>query len=205
MFPAGLEAVMWCALGILAPALVRRWWPHASRRLGEWSRELEKLGPWLHGILPAYLALISGAVLERDAGIQRHAAGNWIAGVFACGMGLVAAFYWLRRRPPVGTTVPEAWRAALDEPRWALYRAAGILWTGSQWVGVAAGAGLMIVEWALIRRPWQGLLRLEQSAWIPLLRGLASSLYFVCTWNLWLTMATQTGIVLLIRRSRPVS
>jgi hypothetical protein len=202
MLLTGLEAALWCALGLFSPALLRRWGSGVSKRLGEWTSDAEKLGPWAHGILPAYLALIRGAVLKRGMGLQHHSAPEWIAGILACGLGLAAAAYWMRRRPATKIVVPHAWRAALDEPRWALYRAAGILWTGSPWAGVAVGTGLMMAEWALAWQPWRGLSGLQGSGWGGLARGLASSAFFLGTWNLWLTMATQTGVLLLVRQPR---
>lgn len=193
------EAALWCGVAAAAPALAGWAWPRLRPRLGRWADYAEDLAPWLHGIVPAYMALITGAVLGRDAGLYGQSAGAWAASLTACAAGLAAAAIAMRLRPPT-LEPPMASSVALDEFRWGLYRAAGILWTGDFTAGVLIGLGLTLAEWVAARRPWQQPLRSDSRCWLPSLRAMFSASLFFLTRNLWLTMAVQVGLALVARR-----
>lgn len=196
-----LEAALWCAVAMTAPFVARRCWPVILARIGDRARPLVELGPWLHGALPAYLALISGAILGRDAGLYGQSLGQWMASVLGVGIALALVHVWLRRRA-LDLELPKIAEAALDEPRWALYRASGVLWTGMGWAGILVGIGLMAGEWAMTQELWRQPPEAGKWGWLWLIRGMASSLYFGVTGNLWLTAALQLGILFLASRAR---
>jgi hypothetical protein len=180
------EALIWCGLAVLAPAAAGAAWPRVKPRLGGAAEPLEGLAPWLHGIGPAYLALIRGAILSWDAGLRGHDGVAWLAGGVA-GTAILGAIVVLVRRPAAQTPWPDPLRALRDEPRWALYRAAGALWFGSYPLGAAVGLVLAGLEWVFTNRS-----RLSQVRWDPqaageLLRLANSTLIFLATRNFWLT------------------
>jgi hypothetical protein len=37
--------------------------------MGDGAAEIRRIGRWAHGLLPAYLALLTGALSGRDAGL----------------------------------------------------------------------------------------------------------------------------------------
>lgn len=207
------EAALWAALALSAPTAASWLWPRLRPRLGEWGSAAEALGPWLHGLLPAYLALVTGAVSGRDAGLFDHSWGDWASGVLACGAGLVAAaiLAWWR---PLPLRIPSPLDGALDEPRWALYRGAGALWAGAWTPGVFIGLGLAVLEWMAVVQPWRRrssseatlagrrwriLGGLAPEEWGILFRMALSAALFLATRNLWLTAATQAGVLALLR------
>src|SRR3990172_11938881 len=78
------EALIWSALAALSPAAAAATWPRWKPRLGTAGEPLERIAPWLHGAGPAYLALIRGAILSRDAGLRGHDLVAWLAGGGDC-------------------------------------------------------------------------------------------------------------------------
>ncbi len=90
----------------------------------------------------------------------------------------------------------------LDEPRWALYRAAGLIWLGG-W-GLLVGFALGVLEWSLRTRPWLAENRSDSTTWLILVRLAISSLLFALTGNFWLTSFSQTAgwFVLSLKEAR---
>src|SRR3972149_11004230 len=95
------EALIWSALAALSPAAAAVAWPRWKPRLGIAGETLERIAPWLHGVGPAYLALIRGAILSRDAGLRGADLVAWLAGGGVCGA-LPGGLLAVARRPGVG-------------------------------------------------------------------------------------------------------
>jgi len=211
-----LEALFWVSVAIFSPALIRPAWPPLVSRLklSESTQELaNRLSPWLWGIVPAYLALITGAIPARLFGLTGHSPLAWFGGAIICGalVGLAALASW-----PDGTW-PTPTRGVLDEPRWALYRAAGVLWLARPELGLLIGLVLGLIEWAITFKVWKGPLfpslrtwrtaELDSSwragTWETAIRIGGSSLIFALTRNFWLTALTQAVLLGMVRRSWP--
>jgi hypothetical protein len=201
-------------LAILSPALARPAWPRAISlfSLSDSTRALaQRLAPWLWGIVPAYLALISGAIPARFFGLTGHSPLTWFGGAVICGalIGLAALIRWPEAAWPTSA------RGVLDEPRWALYRAAGILWIPGPELGLLMGLVLALVEWAIRFRPWKGPLKetlrkwrtaevdaqWPPGTWETLARMAGSSLLFATTHNFWLTALSQAVLLRMMRRN----
>jgi hypothetical protein len=206
------EVALWVGLAILSPALARSTWPRVVSllSLSETVQDLaQRLAPWLWGIAPAYLALITGAVPARFFGLTGHSPLAWIGGAIICGalIGLAAVIRWPKGAWPTPT------HGVLDEPRWALYRAAGMLWVPRPELGLLIGLGLAILEWTIHFRPWKGPLRetLHRSGemdrmwpagtWETVVRVAGSSLLFTVTRNFWLTALSQGVLLGMLRRN----
>ncbi len=190
------EAALWCGLALAGATGIPRLTRWLGQRLGGGADEAALPLAWLH-LVPLYLALITGAVSGRDAGLYGQEAVRWVSGGLACALafGLAAALLWWR----APTTVwPPVWTALSDEARWALYRAAGALWTGHVLGGAGVGCLLACLEWWVQAEPWG---RPRRSiAWLDLSRPLASSLLFALTANAWLTAAAHLALLALSRR-----
>jgi len=200
------EALIWSALAALSPAAAGVAWPRWKPRLGIAGEPLERIAPWLHGVGLAYLALIRGAILSRDAGLRGHDLVAWLAGGVACAA-LLGCILAVARRRGLGMPWPDPLRGLADEPRWALYRAAGALWFNfsSHALGTGVGLGWAVLEWAVTNRTRLGEIRRHPEAAGTLLRLAASTLIFLVTRNFWLT-GLSGGILLsaLGRPKRPV-
>jgi len=177
---------------VASPALATVLWPRLRERLGDWAELVERFAPWAHGFGPAYLALFTGAIQAREAGLLGHAPLAWVGGALASAVWLWIATF--RRPDPVRW--PEPNRGVLDEPRWTLYRAAGSQWLGQPQLGGLVGLALALSEWGLGGRV-QG--RMD---WQTLARLASSSLVFAITRNFWLTALAQAGLLILLRRGR---
>ncbi len=201
-------------LAILSPALMRPVWPWGVSlfSLSDSIKALaQRLAPWLWGIVPAYLALISGAIPARFFGLTGHSRVAWLGGAIICGalIGLAGLIRWPEGAWPTPT------RGVLDEPRWALYRAAGVLWIPRPELGLLMGLALALVEWAICFRPWKGPLeetlrtwrtaevdaRWPPGTWETLARMAGSSLLFATTHNFWLTALSQAVLLGMMRRN----
>lgn len=208
------EAAFWVGLAILSPALAKPTWPSVVSlfSLSESLQDLaQRLAPWLWGIVPAYLALISGAVPARFFGLTGYSPLAWFGGAIISGalIGLAALIRW----PEGGWPTPT--RGVLDEPRWALYRAAGVLWIPRPELGLLVGLALTLVEWAICFSPWKGPLketlrtwrtaeidaRWPPGMWETLARMASSSLLFATTRNFWLTALSQAVLLGMMRRN----
>ena len=186
------ETVVWVGLAVASPALAARLWPRFRARLGEWAELVERFAPWAHGFGPAYLALFSGALQARQAGLLGHPPLAWVGGTLASviWLGLVTA------RRPSAARWPEPTRGVLDEPRWTLYRAAGAQWLGQPQIGWLVGLALGVSEWGL-----SGRVR-GRVDWLTLARLASSTTVFALTRNFWLTALAQAGLLILLRRGR---
>jgi hypothetical protein len=195
-----LESVVWAAISVGAPAAAAWMWPRVPEPWRARAETLRPLALWAHAILPAYLALVRGAVLGRDFGLYGPSAARAVTGLLACAAGVGAVLVarrWISA-PMVSPLVPLG-----EEPRWALYRAAGILWLGSAGPGVALGLGLAALEVGLASRWWNAEERARQASWFPLLRAGLSAVLFLATRSFWLTIATQVAY-LAIRWRDPI-
>ncbi len=179
------EAALWCGLAWAGATGIPALAVWLGRQAGEAGREAVRGLPWLH-LLPLYLALMTGAVSGRDAGLYGQDAARWAGGAIACAvvLGVAAGLLWWR---VAAIQWPPAWVALADEARWALYRAAGALWLGHALGGAGVGAVLSGLEWLAQARPWQG----WREAWLGLSRLLISSMLFALTGNAWLTAAAH--------------
>ena len=195
------EALIWSALAALSPAAAAVDWPRWKPRLGMAGEPLERVAPWLHGVGLAYLALIRGAILSRDAGLRGHDLVAWLAGGVACAA-LLGCILAVARRPGLGMPWPDPLRALADEPRWALYRAAGALWLGSHALGTGVGLGWAVLEWALTNRTRLGGIRQHPEAAGTLLRLASSALIFLVTRNFWLTCLSGGIMLAVLRRPK---
>lgn len=187
------EVVLWCGLawaGAMGIPALTAW---LGRQGGEAGREAARGLAWLH-LLPLYLALITGAVSGRDAGLYGQDASRWASGAIACVvvLGVAAGALWWRA---AAIQWPRAWVALADEARWALYRAAGALWLGHVLGGVGVGAVLSGLEWLMRASPWRD----WREAWPGLSRPLISSVLFALTGNAWLTAAAHLVLLGLAR------
>lgn len=183
---------MWVGLAVASPALATKLWPRVRARLGDWAELVERFAPWAHGFGPAYLALFTGAIQAREAGLLGHQPLAWVGGTLAIAIWLGLATAW---RPPAARW-PEPARGVLDEPRWTLYRAAGSQWLEQPQLGALVGLALALSEWGLGGRV-QG--RVE---WQTLARLASSTIVFALTRNFWLTSLAQAGLLILLRRGR---
>ncbi|MEW6567602.1 MAG: hypothetical protein AB1449_05435 [Chloroflexota bacterium] len=190
------EAALWCGLALGGPVLIRVLGPWLRSRWEGPASLFEELGPWLN-LLPLYLALITGAVSGRDAGLYGQPASSWANGalISVITVALVTPMLWWK---PMAGQWPEPWRGTSDEARWALYRASGALWSGPMLGGAAVGLVLAVGEWALETRPWCAERRTV--TWLPLARPLISAVLFALARNAWLTAATHLALLVIARR-----
>lgn len=193
------EAAAWSAVGLLGPVIASRYWPQVRERLPDDLVIVEQAWPWLYGLVPPYLALISGAVVARDLGLRVDGWLGWaldlvLAGGVAAGLGLASTRLDSEPQTEAG------WGALLDEPRWSLYRAAAGLWVGFTPLALLIGLALTLVEWATRYRAWVPEKRRDNRTCLALLRAASSALLFAVTWNLWVTVAGQALITWWLRR-----
>ena len=196
------EAVFWSLALIISPIVVSRAWPLMQDRFADWQAPLEAAAPWAHSLLLPYLALLSGSIIGRDAGLYGHSPSGWLSVAVACGLGLAAAAFILRTRPtklPWSHTLSEMLR---EEPRWAMYRASAALWAASFPLSVAIGTALAFAETAVWVLQDEKTKRFTLENGARLLRALFSGLLFGLTCNFWLTAVTQAAIVILFNMPR---
>jgi len=132
---------------------------------------------------------------------------GWAAALGLGAWGLLALGWWAYRRAlatagegkEVAGVNASGWvllrEAAYHETHWAFYRNAPILAWGAYW-GVWAGLALVTFE-AVLNPAWCQGLADPQRAPAQLLRGalaVVSSVLFLLTQNLWLTLALHWGI-----------
>jgi hypothetical protein len=179
-------ALLICALALSWPVFelaAARLIPASFAGRAQWAA---RLSPWLRNLGLPYLALMLGAVAARDMGLRGHSLLDWVFGLLLAGG--VAALGWTLRQ---AQTWPEATQAALDEVRWALYRALAWGWSGSLVVGLLAGFGVSLVERALMRASETGMLRLVRDDGPWLVRSLTSAAMFGVAHNLWLNVLAR--------------
>lgn len=195
---ADLQAVGWCALALAAWPLADWLGPRLRAALGGRAEAVLMWGPWLLGLGPMVLAWLSGAVPARFLGLL--GVGGWLgwlaSALLITGMWFGARWF-VHNRGPWAAAYPLDW-AVLDEPRWALYRAAGWLWVMDRGWGLLIGLGLTLVEWALRHHLWRAENRASADTCLTLLRLALSSLVFALTGNLWLTIIFQVALLQLL-------
>ncbi len=191
------EAGLWCGLALGGSVGIPALTASLGRRGGSGAPEAAWALPWLN-ILPLYLALITGAVSGRDAGLYGRDASGWAIGLLICGLVVAPAMVVLWWRAEV-VRWPPAGCALAEEARWALYRASGTLWIGHMLGGTAAGLVLGALEWVLQSRRWRARASLRLEAWQGLGRVLVSSLLFALTCNAWLTAAAHLALLAFAR------
>lgn len=194
------ESIVWVAVALAAAPLAGVLGPPVRLRWPRLAAYLEIIGPWLYGLGPAYLALVRGAVLARAFGLYgRGGAIGWAVELVG-GAGFLLAVWLLRGRLAVLSSAPSDDASILDEPRWCLYRAAGILWTGSDWWGLLAGFGLGCLEWAVGQQVWRRESRGAPQACLEIFRLSLSTILFALTGNAWITALVQGGLWKIVRR-----
>jgi len=194
------EAALWSLALIISPTVASWAWPRVQEHFGDWREPLKTAAPWVHSLLLPYLALLTGSIIGRDAGLYGHSMAGWASGAVACGLGLVAAALVLRKRP-VNLTWPHTLSETLrDETRWALYRASAALWVTSFPASIAIGTALALVETAVRVLQEEKTNRFALANRASLMRALFSGLLFGLTRNFWLTAATQMAIVVLFNK-----
>ena len=179
-------ALLICALAISWPVFeltAARLIPASVARRGGWAA---RVSPWLRNLGLPYLALMLGAVAARDMGLRGHSLLDWVFGLLLAGG--VAALGWRLRQAQAW---PESTQAALDEVRWALYRALAWGWSGSLVVGLLVGFGVSLIERALMRASETGTLRLVRDDGPWLVRSLTSGAMFGIAHNLWLNVLAR--------------
>lgn len=195
-----IEALLWSSLMVLGPALAHRAWPALRDRFKTLPEELIPLAPWIHGLGLPYLAIILGSVSSRHVGIQGFPMEIWGTGGLACAAGLAVAYVAIRQRethldPEVGLDT-----LLLEEGRWGFYRGAARLWLPFPF-STLLGLGMFVLEMGITHIAVNGRQKPSTVQWKALLRAALSTILFVATHNLWLTMAT--GLILhspLLRR-----
>jgi len=172
----------WPVFGAAASRLV-------SARLAERAEWLHRLSPWLRDLGLPYLALVLGAVAARDLGLRGHT-------LLDLGLGLLiaagsAALGW-KLQP--AKAWPIAAQDALDEVRWALYRALVWGWSGSLVIALAVALATALVERVLERAIKTGTLRLEPDDGAWLARTLTSTAMFAAGHNLWFNILARLAV-----------
>ncbi|MGA9533360.1 MAG: hypothetical protein WBR18_11645 [Anaerolineales bacterium] len=198
---ANFETAAWCALALAAWPLSYWLGPRLRAALGDRADAVMMWAPWLHGLGPMYLAWISGALPASYLGLLGlNGAVGWLASaILAAGLWFGARWF-VRERNLQAPAYPLDW-AVLDEPRWALYRAAGWLWTMDRGIGLLIGLALGVLEWGLRHRLWKTENRTSPSACLTLARLASSSLIFALTGNIWLTIVFQVALLQLLMPS----
>jgi hypothetical protein len=193
------ESWAWVAVALASAPVARLLESPLQSRWPSGAPFLRRLAPWAYGIGPAYLALISGAVLARAYGFYgRDGAAGWALSILLCAA-LLLVVYRLRGSMSGLALGQDLVPSLLDEPRWALYRAVGVQWLGT-W-GLLVGLAIGTIEWATRRQPWRSGGRGEPETWVSLARLCISTILFVVTGNVWLTWATQATGWLILSRS----
>lgn len=190
------EAALWCGLAWAGAAGIPALAAWLGRRGGEVAREAARALPWLH-LFPLYLALITGAVTGRDAGLYGLDGNRWARGMLAGGAALTVAAGLLWWRTPAAPWPPVS-VVLTDEARWALYRGTGALWSGHLLGAAGAGLALAGLEWLAQARPWKR--PWCTALWPGPSRLVASGVLFALTGNAWLTAAAHLALVGLARR-----
>ena len=201
----GWEAGFWAAVGVASPWLVE--WYRVEARVDPNGRLafLPALAPWIYGLGPPYLALLTGAITARQTGVYGSGGvPGWLGGMLVCGLVFVGALavrqFWNQEWP-----APGAMAGALDEPRWAMYRSIGWLWSGGYAWGLLIGLGLALFEWASRSQPWRPAALERPAAGVLLGRIALSSVLFSLTGNLWLTLVTQAAVLAAVGHQVPNS
>lgn len=185
------ESFFWVAAQLAFGLLGVSLWPQFKTIFGGAAGRLAEVGRLAHSLTIPYIALLIGSVSARDTGLigaeaLPYSLADWARALMwaaAFGGAALATRVWLRREPDV----PPAW-ALLDEVRWAFYRGAAIGWIGL-FGGVALGAGLATLEWAVLKGLRTSLGESTPVRLSNLLRLALSTAVFAVTLNVWATWA----------------
>ncbi len=159
------------------------------------------------GLLGADLLGIAGTAWADEQSVQGFLWEDWTqgAGLAAATMMAMAGAWFAgrlisRRNQVQPVTVAFSgplWHRLLhaiyDQVHWAFYRSGPILWSGDVYWGTFAGLALVLVEAAINPALWWAL-KSPETAGPPLFRlGMAvvSTLLFLATQNLWLTLGVH--------------
>ncbi len=209
-----MDAALWVAVTVSAPAVARALLPRMRDRLTGWEDEISFWARPAYGILPLFGAWVTGAVAGFDCGITGIGLTRWLSGIAICSA-LIAVFAFSLRYPSVRRAAQawfhptRSWLVLFDEPRWAFYRGAGAVVFAEPAAAQLAGLALGGLEWlGRNGRPSRASSRgvsgsLPDEAWSGLVRLGVSALLFALTHNLWLILATQAAAAALILRSWP--
>ncbi len=189
------EALAWTLIILLSPTLTRG----LQSRLGKIDRWWLELAGWFHAVWIPFLALILGSISARAAGILPFNFTSWLSDLLVCALAFMAAAFVRRALPHPAQTYSNPLDVLRFEPRWALYRATTALWIGDFTLSVGASLLLGVLEWSLDQRLRERA-PLSPILWSRLLRLAFSSLIFWATRNLWITVALQVGLVLLVEK-----
>jgi len=192
-----VEAAIWTATALAAPEVLRFVWGRWGGAAGDRLQPVLSFGRWFHALGIPYLALITGAVAAPDVGLSGQSGTEWLRGAGICAAVLGLAWVAARRRR-VAYPYPGPGLAAIDEPRWALYRGTGSLLADPRWAGPFIGLGIGVIEWALRHPPRVRGFRPSAEAWPSLARLFGSTVLFFLTRNLWLMVLTQAGLSLVL-------
>jgi hypothetical protein len=194
-----VEAFLWTTIALLGPDVIRLIGDRWGIRIGDRLQAGLSVGRWIYNLGVPYLALITGAVAARDVGLTGLDGVEWLRGAIECAGALGVVWVvagW--RRPVLPYARPD--RAAMDEPRWALYRGAGSLLADPLLAGPLIGLCIGLIEWGLKHRPWVQEAWAKADAWASLVRVCVSTALFLLTRNLWLIVLTQVGLSVILTR-----
>jgi hypothetical protein len=194
-----IEALLWSSLLVLSPALAFRFWPTVRERFGPLPFDLAALAPWIHGLVLPYLALILGSVSGRHVGLQGFPSASWLSGSLACALGLGAAYVASDRIQSPPDPEIDFGTGLLEETRWAFYRGAAAQWLSYPF-GSLLGLGLAVLELAITHLADLKLHSPSLRQWKAILRAALSTLLFLGTGNVWLTVGTQLLLTALLTR-----
>jgi hypothetical protein len=201
MVSADVQAAAWCTLALTAWPLSAWLGPRLRSALGDRADAILMWAPWLHGLGPMYLAWLSGALPARFLGLLGlNGLVGWLASTILV-IGLWFAARWFIRKQDLRAPDFPLDLAVLDEPRWALYRAAGWLWMMDRGFGLLIGLALGLLEWGLHHQLWNADDRSSPETCLTLTRLGSSSLVFALTGNLWLTTVFQVALLRLMAAS----
>lgn len=191
------EALLWSLIAITAPGAVNLLQRRFPLSLPAWAQPLKDGAGWLHGLILPYIALIVGSIPGGLVGLYAIEPVEWFTGGLACLLGLLAVYAFHRMRPQHDLYPRRALSRWQDEPRWALYRAAGALWL--QDITLGAGLGLLLsgLEWLVTgwSKTHSEFAKQDRE---PMYRSGISTILFVLTRNFWLTAGTQLIFFLML-------
>ncbi|HEX9795803.1 MAG TPA: hypothetical protein VGA52_02310 [Anaerolineales bacterium] len=197
--------IFWVVLAVSGWQLARWLGSQLADRLGERAWILPEIGPWLYGLALPYLAVLLGSVSADAMGLYGRA--GWLGWSLSAVLlaGLVFLAHRLRQQLTLELPPIRVDRALLDEPRWALYRAAGQLWLVNLPMGLAAGLGLGLIEWVIRHQLWRPEQRDRPDTCLTLARLAGSTIAFALTGNLLLTAAFQACLLTVFEPTEAVA
>ncbi|HMK07967.1 MAG TPA: hypothetical protein VK449_02950 [Anaerolineales bacterium] len=197
---------LWVLLTLVAPPAAREMWRRLAPRLQAWESEIAFWAQAAYGVLPLYLAWVTGAVIGWDCGLSGMSPADWLRGAVVIFV-LLAAWSAALRLPQVRRAASTwyghngSWTVLFDEPRWTFYRGAAAMMflhpVGAQVVGWVLG----VVEW--VARGGRPARRTPPHVWAGLVRLTVSAGLFALVHNLWLILMAQAAAQALLLRQKP--